>query len=320
MTRILALRGTIGFAPLGRLARLAGLAAALGSVVLVASPVRAQEKALSEPDKVKAKEAYEKATRFYNVGRYAEAIEEYQNVYLITADAAMLVNIAQAYRLSEQLPEAARFYKRYLSTAPADAPGRAFAEKRLAEVEKLIEDRKKTGGAPPPANAPPTVAPGPVAPALAPGPPTAPPAVSAAPPAPAAVPSVPPAGPGPIPVAERPSRVLPVTLLVAGGVLLAGSAGFALWGQSKEDELENAAKKTQRFDPKVQAAGNTANGLAVLTGALGLAAGVTGAVLLFRTPSNPEPGTAQTGSGGRLAAVTPVVAPGFAGASVQVVF
>jgi tetratricopeptide (TPR) repeat protein len=308
---VVALGQSVGRVPLGGF-----LSLAVSVGLLLSSSAQAQEKALSETEKAKAKEAYEKATRFYNVGRYAEAIEEYQNVYLITADAAMLVNIAQAYRLSEQLPEAARFYKRYLSTAPPDAPGRAFAEKRLAEVEKLIEERKKPGATTPPAP-PDPVAPAPP-PVVAPGPVAPPPPVVASPPVAEPAPAAPPpAAPEP----RRPSRVLPVTLLVAGGVLLAGSAGFAIFGQNREDALESAARKGSRFDPKIERDGNSANALAVVTGVLGLGAGVTGAVLLARTPSNPEPAQARRSGGApSLAAIAPVLGPGFAGASAQVVF
>jgi hypothetical protein len=316
-----------------RMACVAALACGLSAIPVW--PAQAQDaKPLSDGEKKKALEHYEKGKRLFNVGRYAEAIEEYQNVYLITADANMLMNIAQAYRLAEQLTEAQRFYRRYLSVAPPNADGRGLAQQKLAEVERLIDERKKAGAptAPPPA-APPATAP----PAAAPPPAAPPPAVSA-PPAP------PPLGPGPLtpvppatgapgsaeppaasvsvtvpPEADRPSRAFPLALVIGGGVLLAGSGGLAMLGQSKEDQIEKDAKAGRRFDPKLQKDGEMANLLAVVAGVGGLAATVTGIVLLARSGS-PDTPSSETPAPAPQASVAPVLAPGYAGASARVVF
>ncbi len=291
---------------------------ACSSVVGSVRTVAAQEqKTLSEADRTKAKDHYEKATRFFNVGRYAEAIEEYQNVYLVTADAGMLVNIAQAYRLSEQLHEAARFYKRYLTVAAADAQGRSLAERKLAEVEKLIEERKKVGVVAPPV-APPPAAPAPVA--VVPVPPVSPPPVAAAP-NPAAEPtigSVPtPGGPTPAP----PSRVIPYTLLVGAGVLTVMAVGFGVVAKSKENALEKAGAQREVFDPNLQKTGKTMNALAVVSGAIGVASGVVGLIFLARSGGSTGDATAMTPSSGRPAfAVQPWLAPGLAGAGARLSF
>jgi hypothetical protein len=326
-----------------RMACVAALACGLSAIPVWQAQAQ-DTKPLSDAEKKKALEHYEKGKRLFNVGRYAEAIEEYQNVYLITADANMLMNIAQAYRLAEQLTEAQRFYRRYLSVAPPNAEGRGLAQQKLAEVEKLIEERKKAGAptAPPPA-APPATAPPPAAPPATAPPPAAPPA-TAPPPAVSAPPAPPPLGPGPLtpvppatgapgsaeppaasvsvtvpPEADRPSRAFPLALVIGGGVLLAGSGGLAMLGQSKEDQLEKDAKAGRRFDPKLQKDGETANLLAVVAGVGGLAATVTGIVLLARSGSPSTP-SSETPAPAPQASVAPVLAPGYAGASARVVF
>src|SRR5688500_13981587 len=92
------------------------------------------------PKKQPAKEMYDKATRLYDVGRYGEAIEEYQSVYLLIDDPAMLYNIAQSYRLWDKPDEAVRFYRNYLRRSPA-ASNRADVEKKIVDLERTIEER-----------------------------------------------------------------------------------------------------------------------------------------------------------------------------------
>ena len=62
----------------------------------------------------------------------------------------MLFNIAQCHKNSSQPEEAIRFYKNYLRNAP-NAANRADVEKRIAEMERLAEERKRQAAAPPPA-------------------------------------------------------------------------------------------------------------------------------------------------------------------------
>src|SRR5204863_8139914 len=90
---------------------------------------------LSPQQKQEMRVLYDKATRAYDVGKYAEAIEEYQKAYEIGGDPPMLYNIAQAYRLNNQPTEAVRFYKRYLQRAP-NARNREDVERTIAEQEK----------------------------------------------------------------------------------------------------------------------------------------------------------------------------------------
>ena len=107
---------------------------------LAAPAARAAE--LTPQQKQEMRLIYDKATRAYDVGKYAEAIEEYQKAYEIGGDPPMLYNIAQAYRLNNQPVEAVRFYKRYLQRAP-NARNREDVERKIAEQEKILEEQKK---------------------------------------------------------------------------------------------------------------------------------------------------------------------------------
>src|SRR3954471_13384809 len=97
----------------------------------------------TEAQKREAKELNEKATRLYEVGRYGEHIEEYQKVYLLVEDPVLLYNIAQSYRLWGKPEDSARFYRNYLRRAP-NAPNRADVEKKIADQEKLAEERRRS--------------------------------------------------------------------------------------------------------------------------------------------------------------------------------
>src|SRR5450432_417854 len=157
-----------------RLVMLLMLVGAVGT----GSVARAAE--LTPAQKLEMKQLYERATRAYDVGKYNEAIEEYQKAYEIGGDPPMLYNIAQAYRLNDQPGEALRFYRRYLQRAPS-ARNREDVERKIADLEKSVEEKRKAQAAatPPLVTAPPAVP----APATAATSPVGPPAP--VPPAPA---------------------------------------------------------------------------------------------------------------------------------------
>jgi len=176
----------------------------------------------------------------YKLKRWVGALQEYEQAYLAKPDPSYLVSIAECHRQLDDLPEAIRFYRRYLS----DAPGgryRGLAEKRVAELEKKLGVAAKkppepvtplaTATLPPaatPVAKPPAVAPvaattsaSPIAPA-----PSAPAPSAAPPPAPriaASVPTAPPPAP-PTPAAPPPpvlAAAAPPTTQGEGNTLLA---------------------------------------------------------------------------------------------------
>jgi tetratricopeptide (TPR) repeat protein len=107
------------------------------------------------PTQDAAKEHYEKATRFYELGKYGEAINEYEASYLLVADAELLYNIGQAYRLWERPDDAIRAYENYLRRRP-DAVNRRDVETQIANLKRAVEERRQrvVSGRPPPVSQP----------------------------------------------------------------------------------------------------------------------------------------------------------------------
>lgn len=75
------------------------------------------------------------ATAFYNVSRFSEALDEYEQAYLAAADPVMLFNMGQCQRKLGHRAEAVELYKAYLRSAP-NAPNKADLEGRIRELEK----------------------------------------------------------------------------------------------------------------------------------------------------------------------------------------
>ena len=284
---------------------------ALTLCALAASPARAQSEA---EKKQRAKEHYEIATRFYDVGKYGEAIKEYEVAYMLTGDAALLFNIGQAYRLWDRPDDALRVYKNYLRQRP-DAVNRADVERKIADLERIVEERPRSGGVPP------------AAPVVPPEQGTAPPVQpGGAPPTGIALPPPPPPvfEPAPVlapsaavleqPVAEPPAQTgrpwLTYSLLGLGGVSFVAAAIAGAVGANQAKKLKDASESRQTFDPAVETNGKTANAVAVVSALVGLAAGGVGGYLWWRDRKAAR------------ASMTfvPTVAPAYAGASARVSF
>jgi len=85
---------------------------------------------------------YQRASRDYDLGKFEEAIDEYQVIYEIDGDPVMLYNLAQAYRLAEQPDKAIQFYRRYLQRAP-EAKNREAVEQKISALEKILAQHGK---------------------------------------------------------------------------------------------------------------------------------------------------------------------------------
>jgi tetratricopeptide (TPR) repeat protein len=285
--------------------------------VTIAPAARAAE--LTPQQKLEMKQLYERATRAYDVGKYNEAIEEYQKAYEIGGDPPMLYNIAQAYRLNDQPNEALRFYRRYLQRAPG-ARNREDVERKIAELEKTVEERRKATAAAPP----PVTAPG-----------AATPPVTAAAPAPAAgapapVPAAPPPATGSTPGTETPAvpadegpstaRKIVSWSLLGVGVLCGGGAvvaGLIARGKSNDVTNMSAASPSIPFNPDIEHSGKIANQLAIGLGIAGGALAVTGAILLLTGGSSSAaeaPAQEGTPPPPPTAMVTPWLGGGLVGA------
>jgi hypothetical protein len=93
-------------------------------------------------------EHWKKGGTYYDLGRFSDAIEEFQKAYELKADPTYLFNIAQAYRQADDAQKAVYFYKRYLSKSP-NASNRALVEKRIAEQEEVAKKQAEARAKPP---------------------------------------------------------------------------------------------------------------------------------------------------------------------------
>jgi len=275
------------------------LAGAMVAVSLSALSIgSAQAMQLSSQQKQEMKLHYERATRAYDVQKYSEAVEEYQKAYEIGGDPAMLYNVAQAYRLDDQLPEAVRFYRRYLQRSP-NARNRDDVEKKVTELEKTIEERRKAAAATPPTPAP-APAPAPV-------------------PEPAPKPTVIANGNGADQGGEDPGfgkRVAGIVFLSVGGAALITSAVTGKMASSKASELTDASNNGGTFDPALESSGKNLNTVAIAAAVFGGVAAAVGTVLLLTAGEDSSGESAPS----TQALVTPVLGGGLVGASAVVRF
>src|SRR5437660_9939145 len=95
-----------------------------------------------------ARQHVAKAKVHYDLGEFKEAADEYIIVYRLRPIAALLFNIAQAYRQGGLYDKARQFYKRYLRESP-DAKKRASIEQAIRELDDLLARGTRTVHAPP---------------------------------------------------------------------------------------------------------------------------------------------------------------------------
>src|SRR6184192_3593733 len=72
----------------------------------------------SADDRLSAKEHFQKGTKYFDLGRFDEAIKEYEAAYEVKDEPVLLYNIAQAHRLAGHTRDAVYFYKSYLRRVP----------------------------------------------------------------------------------------------------------------------------------------------------------------------------------------------------------
>ena len=118
-------------------------------VVTLCLALAAAGPALAKPgdETSAAREHYKRGTTLYDLGKYEDAIVEFQQAYEIKDDPVLLYNIAQSYRLSNKYQEALRFYKTYLRRAPK-APNRDEVETKIADMENLIAQQQRVATMP----------------------------------------------------------------------------------------------------------------------------------------------------------------------------
>jgi tetratricopeptide (TPR) repeat protein len=105
-------------------------------------------------DAASAREHYQKGTTFYDLGRYDDAIKEFEAAYQIKNDPALLYNLAQSHRLAGNAEQALHFYRTYLRRVP-NAKNRTEIEGRIAALEQLVAQKNATQTTPPNQTLPP---------------------------------------------------------------------------------------------------------------------------------------------------------------------
>ncbi|HMF39310.1 MAG TPA: tetratricopeptide repeat protein [Polyangia bacterium] len=280
---------------------LAGLA-----LMAAAGPARAQ---MTQAQKDEVKLHYQRATRAYDLQKYQEAIDEYQKAYEISGDPPMLYNIAQAYRLADQPAEAVRYYRRFLQRMPS-ARNREDVERKIADQEKLAEQKRKLEPVTPPPPPPPPTKP--------------PPIVEVKPPPPPPVVTPPPPPPPPAPEPSHARAVVGWSLIGAGLVVGGVAAYEGYQARQKGDQLTRDSMAganggmAKTFDPAVETAGKNANIAAIALGIGGTVVAVAGAIVLISGGSSEA--TEKPATPVARLSVTPWVSSGLVGGGARLQF
>jgi len=270
----------------GRLFTLGAVfATVLGAVLLCAATAHAQDKPVDP--KVAAKEHYAKGTSFYDLGRYDEAVKEFEAAYQLKNDPAFLYNLAQSYRQAGNHERAVHFYKTYLRYVP-NAKNRADIEDKIKAEEKLVGSGGPGTTPPPVTTTPPpgTTTPPPPGgePTVVVPPPGNPPPPGYAPPPGYTPPPGNPPPPGytqpPAATASDPGRKFRIAGMATAGVGAVFTVlGIVEWRRAVKasSDIEDAAVSGMSFDPAVEDRGKSAETLQWVfygVGALAVAGGV----------------------------------------------
>lgn len=309
-------------------------------------------------NKALAKEHFQRGTSFYDLGRYSEAIREFEAAYQLKNDPAFLYNLAQAYRLVGNPERALHFYRTYLRYVPK-AANRAEIEERIEALEKAAAEKGAAQTSPPPVGTtPPPISPPPTTtapPATTPPTTTPPPATTtppASPPPSGATAGPPPPAPGAVPStgadasaapppfaptttatqpAETADRSVLARRLVFGGRIAVG-VGAGMWligiiqglrASAASKDVEDAAENNDFFDPSVEERGQSAERAQWAWIGLGTLVGAAGGAAWYyglRLQAKAERAASTTGQPGASLSFTPMAGPGRAGGLLQVRF
>jgi tetratricopeptide (TPR) repeat protein len=105
---------------------------------------------------------FEQAEAKFNLGRFEEALVDYQAAYDVEPLPAFLFNIGQCYRNLGNYERAQFYFRRYTALDPR-SPNRAAADHLIAEMDRLAAERASGSGRQPPGS--PDIATLPTAPA-----------------------------------------------------------------------------------------------------------------------------------------------------------
>jgi tetratricopeptide (TPR) repeat protein len=263
-----------------------------------------------------AREHYQKATSYYDLGKYSEAIKEFEAAYEIKNDPALLYNLAQSNRLAGNAEQALHFYRTYLRYVPHPA-NRVEIDDRIKQLEILLQQKNATQVTPPNQTIPP-------------GATTPPPSAEPAPmPAPLPVEPLPSTAAGQAPLPPPEAEPAPeVARTEASGTAADSTRGarfetYAKYGYiasgalvaigliegavaaSASNDLQNDAKAGKPYDASIQSRGQGAQAAEAFFLIVGvLAAGGSTALYLYGNHLEHQvsatPLASTTGVGGSL--------------------
>jgi tetratricopeptide (TPR) repeat protein len=124
--------------------------AAAITLALVTAPAAASPGALAA-----AEAHYETGEGLFKLGRYEEALREFQIGYELEPRKEFLLDLGQVYRALGDYASAATEYAEYLRRAPPDDPLRDKVQRLQTEAQALARDAAAQTKQPPVATAPP---------------------------------------------------------------------------------------------------------------------------------------------------------------------
>ncbi len=195
-------------------------------VLLLCAGAGSTARAADDPDALQeATDHYDRGMAHYELGEFAAAIDEFKLAYARSQAPGLLFNLAQASRLNKDYEQALHFYRAYLRVRP-DAPNRDDVEKRIAELEPVVEVRRRAEEE-----------------QLS--------AVSRQPSAPMLIAPTPEPKPAPMVIRKsgRPERVAGVVVGVAGVGLLAAGVGLGAAALDAQNKLSNLATQNGSWTP-----------------------------------------------------------------------
>jgi tetratricopeptide (TPR) repeat protein len=104
--------------------------------------------ALADDDLAKAKEHYRRGTKLYDLQKFSESAQEYEQAYELKDDPTLLFNIGQAYRFAGDSQKALGAYRSYLRRVP-NAPNRAAVQGLMEDLQRVIAAQRATSEKPP---------------------------------------------------------------------------------------------------------------------------------------------------------------------------
>lgn len=242
-------------------------------------------------DADRAAALYDQGKRHFDIGEYTAAIASWKQSYLLSSEPLLLFNIGQAYRLAGNCAQANRFYFTYKRAVPRPT-NRTELEHAMAKCAGVAPAVGEDDASPNDASSPGAAGTGALAASTANAqrPATGPEHPATGPERPAAGPNSPAAGPS--------SPATGPSLSPTGGAAGAGAPANATGLTSSSSSLSAGAHADGAHPER----GRGLRVAGLVTGAIGLAAGATAAVLGVEagqhasTVHDQPPGSVWTGS------------------------